>query len=145
MSAKRDLMLFLAGCMIVAVVSAVRLDAVPLTAAPSCQGQAHAMARLELLFGTARPTGDVITEEQWTAFLDAEVTPRFPAGLTVLEGTGQWRGRTGVDRERSNVLIIWYEPTARADQQIEAIRTAYKRRFDQESVLRVDSVSCVSF
>jgi Protein of unknown function (DUF3574) len=144
-STKRDLMLFLAGCMIVAVLGAVRLDAVPLTAAPSCQGQAHAMARLELLFGTARPTGDAITEEQWTAFLDAEVTPRFPAGLTVLEGTGQWRGRTGVDRERSNVLIIWYEPTARADQQIEAIRTAYKRRFDQESVLRVDSVSCVSF
>jgi hypothetical protein len=139
-STKRDLMLFLAGCMIVAVLGAVRLDA-----APSCRSQAHAMARLELLFGTARADGDAITEEQWVAFLDAEVTPRFPAGLTVLEGTGQWRGRTGVDRERSNVLIIWYEPTARADQQIEAIRTAYKRRFDQESVLRVDSVSCVSF
>jgi hypothetical protein len=144
-STKRDLMLFLAGCTIVAVLGAVRLDAVPITAAPSCRGQAHAMARLELLFGTARADGDAITEEQWVAFLDAEVTPRFPAGLTVLEGTGQWRGRTGVDRERSNVLIIWYEPTIRADEQIEAIRAAYKRRFDQESVLRVDSVSCVSF
>jgi hypothetical protein len=127
------------------VISAVRLDAVPVTAALSCRGQAHTMARLELLFGTARPDGEAITEEQWVAFLDTEVTPRFPAGLTVLEATGQWRGRTGVAREHSNVLVIWYEATVRTDEQIEAIRAAYKRRFDQESVLRVDSVSCVSF
>ena len=145
MSTKRDLMLFFAGCVTVAILGTMRLDAVPMTAVPSCRGQAHKMARLELLFGTARPGGDAITEEQWAAFLDTEVTPRFPAGLTVLEGTGQWRGRSGVARERSNVLVIWYEATGRADEQIEAIRTAYKQRFDQESVLRVDSVSCVSF
>jgi hypothetical protein len=145
LNTKRDLMLFFAGCAVFGVLGAARLDAVPITVAPSCRGQAHAMARLELLFGTSRLDGDAITEEQWVAFLDSEVTPRFPAGLTVLEGTGQWRGRTGVARERSNVLVIWYESNSRADQQVEAIRTAYKRRFDQDSVLRVDSVSCVSF
>jgi hypothetical protein len=142
---KRDLMLFFAGCVISAVLGTMRLDAVPSQAAPSCRGHAHKMARLELLFGTARPDGETITEEQWVAFLDAEVTPRFPAGLTVLEGTGQWRGRTGVDRERSNVLVVWYEASGHADEKIEAIRAAYKQRFNQESVLRVDSVSCVSF
>jgi hypothetical protein len=28
---------------------------------------------------------------------------------------------------------------------IEAIRSAYKQRFDEDSVKRVDSLSCVSF
>jgi hypothetical protein len=75
-----------------------------------------------------------------------EVTPRFPAGLTVLQGPGQWRGSDGrLAKERSNMLVIWHEPTSRTDADIEAIRSAYKQRFDQESVMRVDSASCVSF
>ena len=52
----------------------------------ACRGSAKAMARLELLFGSTRRQGAPISEEEWTAFLDAEVTPRFPNGLTVLSG-----------------------------------------------------------
>jgi hypothetical protein len=32
-----------------------------------------------------------------------------------------------------------------ANAKIEAIRSDYKRQFQQESVLRADAVSCVSF
>jgi hypothetical protein len=32
-----------------------------------------------------------------------------------------------------------------ADARIEAIRSAYRQNFDQESVMRVDGLSCVSF
>ena len=53
------------------------------------------MARLELLFGLGKREGGTISDADWAAFLDAEVTPRFPAGLTVLSGYGQWRGDTG--------------------------------------------------
>ena len=112
----------------------------------ACRGSAKAMARLELLFGSARRQGAPISEEEWTAFLDTEVTPRFPDGLTVLSGPGQWRGKDGhVERERSFVLVVWYEPSRAADAHIEAIRTVFKQRFAQESVMRVDGASCVSF
>jgi hypothetical protein len=83
---------------------------------------------------------------EWASFLDTEVTPRFPAGFTVLRGPGQWRGQDGrLSKEQSNMLIIWHQRTAQADAEIEAIRAAYKQQFDQESVMRVDSTSSVSF
>lgn len=111
-----------------------------------CPASARPMARLEMLFGTSRPHGAPVTDEEWARFLDTEVTPRFPAGLTVLRGPGQWRGNDGrLAKERSNMLVIWHEPSALADAEIEAIRAAYKQRFDQESVMRVDGLSCVSF
>ena len=104
------------------------------------------MARLELLFGADRAGGAPVGEAEWSLFLDSEVTPRFPDGLTVFDGAGQWRGSGGgILRERSRLLVIWYRPTGRSEADIEAIRDAYKRRFAQESVLRADGVSCVSF
>jgi hypothetical protein len=104
------------------------------------------MVRVELLFGTARPDGRAVSDADWADFLETEVTPRFPDGLTVLSGLGQWRGGDGrVVRELSKILIIWHDPSDRAEADIEAIRAAYKRRFGQESVLRVESMSCVSF
>jgi hypothetical protein len=67
------------------------------------------------------------------------VTPRFPAGFTVLNGPGQWRGSDGrLAKEQSNILVIWHKPNNRAEADIEAIRSAYKARFAQESVMRVD-------
>jgi Protein of unknown function (DUF3574) len=112
----------------------------------SCRNPAHAMTRLEMLFGTTRPNGPPITDDEWGSFIDAEVTPRFPAGLTVLRGPGQWRERGGtVSREHSRILVIWYEPTSQHDTSVEAIRSAYKTQFDQESVMRVEGSSCVSF
>src|SRR5262245_50516098 len=111
-----------------------------------CRSSAHAMARLEMLFGTSRPQSGAVTEAEWSSFLDTEVTPRFPAGLTVLNGPGQWRGSDGrLAKEQSRILIIWHEPNNRTEADIEAIRSAYKARFAQESVMRVDSTSCVSF
>jgi hypothetical protein len=121
-------------------------SAISSAAALSCQGSARPMTRLELLFGSSRPDRPPVGEQEWILFLDSEVTPRFPSGLTVLSGAGQWRGGDGVpNKEQSHILVIWYEPNQRADADIEAIRFAYKQRFDQESVMRVESVSCVSF
>lgn len=115
-------------------------------AGATCRAGTQSMARLELLFGTERAEGPPVGEAEWTAFLDKEVAPRFPDGLTVLAGYGQWRGRAGtVAKEQSRVLLLWYRPGAESEANIEAIRSAYKRRFGQESVLRADGASCVSF
>jgi hypothetical protein len=97
-------------------------------------------ARTELYFGTARPDG-VVTEAEFRHFVDRYVTPRFPDGLTLLKGDGQFRGEDGaVIKEQSFVLILLYpsDTFETSSRRIERIRTLYKQAFDQQSVLRVD-------
>jgi hypothetical protein len=104
------------------------------------------MARLELLFGMSRKDAAPVSDEEWQSFVDQEVTPRFPDGLTILQGYGQWRSGGGaIIKEYSRVLMIWFQPTPDSETRIDAIRAAYKARFKQESVMRVDGFSCVSF
>lgn len=101
----------------------------------------EAFVRTELFFGTGKADGTAVTDEQFQQFLDDEVTPRFPDGLTVLSGLGQFKNSQGVTiEEKSFVLILLYPAAARreSDTKIEEIREAYKGAFAQESVLRVD-------
>lgn len=135
----------IATALMVGAIIAYRV-ALPEPGAMACRNGATAMARLELLFGMARKDGSEVSEADWRAFLDAEVTPRFPDGLTVLTGYGQWRSGAGITaKETSRVLVIWHARPPGSEAKIEAIRAAYKTRFGQESVLRVDGASCVSF
>jgi Protein of unknown function (DUF3574) len=102
--------------------------------------------RTELYFGSEKPDGSEVTDEQFDAFVDSTVTPRFPDGLTQLTGEGQFLGSTGPIEEKSFVVILLYPYDDRqANREIEQIRTAYKRLFKQESVLRADSQDRVSF
>jgi hypothetical protein len=92
-----------------------------------------------LYFGRNVADTLVVTDSAWTAFVTEVVTPRFPAGLTVWSATGQWRGPDGrIKREPSYVLEVVL-PTGGVDNDaaIAAIIAEYKRRFRQESVLRV--------
>jgi hypothetical protein len=98
-------------------------------------------ARTELFFGSAKPDGSEVTTEEFQQFVDDEITPRFPDGLTLLMGLGQFRGSSGVIvQERSMLLILLYPVETRQDSsvKIEQIREAYKQLFQQESVLRAD-------
>lgn len=108
----------------------------------NCTPPAKPMARLELVFAL----GDRVTPRVFKAFVAREVTPRFPDGLSLFSGYGQWRnGKGQILKEASRLLLIWYVPDAQSNEKIEAIREAYKARFGQESVLRADGFSCVSF
>ena len=98
--------------------------------------------KTELYFGTARPDGTVVTEEEWQEFLLKEVTPRFPNGFTVIAAAGQYRTSAGqIVREHSRVIIIFYPKRTKGavGVKVEEIRKAYCDRFKQESVMRVDS------
>lgn len=114
------------------------------------EAEAEPWVRSELFFGTAKPDGTAVSEAEWHAFLNEEVTPRFPDGLTVLSGDGQWQGENDeIVQERSKIVILLY-PSAALDEsnvEIEDIRTAYEQRFQQESVLRADDDRpvCTSF
>ncbi|MDP5252712.1 MULTISPECIES: DUF3574 domain-containing protein [unclassified Vibrio] len=105
------------------------------------------MQESELFFGLSRPDGSTISESEWQAFVDQEVTPRFTAGLTVSQAQGQWLGNNGaVVKEGSRVLTLIYP--MREEQSlrgVDEIRALYQSQFDQESVMRLDSHRCVSF
>src|SRR5271154_2329863 len=49
-----------------------------------------------------------VTNAGWLEFLDKEVTPRFPDGLSVMDVYGQWQGKTmsKPERLRSKLLVI---------------------------------------
>ncbi len=98
--------------------------------------------RTELFFGTDRPDGPDITEEQFRQFLGDKVTPLFPEGLTVLTGKGQFccDPSGSIIQEKSFVLILLYplETRKSSSKKIEKIRRDYKTDFEQQSVLRVD-------
>jgi hypothetical protein len=120
------------------------------SAAPAapCAATETAYARTELFFGKSIPGGGTVTDAAFAQFLDREVTPRFPAGFTVVPARGQYRETNGViDHEASDMLILIYprDSASDASKKIDEIRAAYDKTFHQESVLRDDEQpSCVS-
>jgi hypothetical protein len=105
--------------------------------------RAAGWVRSELYFGLGpaaggpAPAARDAREQDWRRFLDAEVTPRFPDGLTVLDAYGQWLVReTGaVERLHTKVLVVLHEDTPRRRADIDAIRSAWKQAAGEESVL----------
>jgi len=133
---------------------AASAHAAPPAAEPAPSAQLHGDAarpaeaggwvRSELYFGVGEESGpsareqtDVISEAQWRAFLDKEVTPRFPDGLTVFDAYGQWlfRGAPEPNRLRTKVLVILHEDSPQRRNDIEAIRLAWKQATKHQSVL----------
>ena len=98
-----------------------------------------------MFFGRSRPGGGTVSDEEWNGFLAAEVTPRFPDGLTVLDGAGRWRDSRGaIGREGAKLPIMLAAPGANAVRRTAEIAEAYKRAFDQQSVLRAVEAVCAA-
>lgn len=110
----------------------------------ACAAPMAPEVRETLYFGLSR-RGGVVSETDWRKFLKEEVTPRFPDGLTVVDAHGQWRGAARlVVRERSKVLLVEHPDTEAARRSVEAIIAAYKKAFDQESVLWESEKVCAA-
>jgi hypothetical protein len=113
---------------------------------PSAIVRAEKYYRTELYMGMSIPGGAMVRDEEWEKFLSDIVTPLFPDGFTVLSGRGQYREASGtIAKEPSHVLVFLYRRSERktAGAKVESIRTEYKKRFSQESVLRVDITKSV--
>jgi len=112
---------------------------------PICAG-GDVMMQTTLWFGLSKPQGGTVSSLEWMNFVDNEVTPHFRAGLSVYDARGQWLGDNGqLARENSKALILIHGFDSTANANIEALRTLYKKRFGQESVMRVDAPVCVGF
>lgn len=115
-------------------------------AAPQTCQVGESMQQTALYFGRNIGDSGRVTQAQWQQFVNNEITPRFPRGLTILDAAGQWRSQNQtLVHEPSKVLLLMYKPGADVERRIEAVRTQYKQQFAQESVLRVDQPVCVNF
>ena len=84
-----------------------------------------------------------MTDAEWGAFVTEVVTSRFPDGLSVFDSSGQYREPTGrIVRERSKrLVVIVFDAPAHKAKVIEIVE-AYKQRFGQYSVFRVEQPVC---
>ncbi len=116
---------------------------------PAHPGQTQGWVDTELYFGLgpADHPEQGISEARWRQFLDSEVSPRFPAGFSVLDVYGQWlsKGKTEPERLRTKMLIILYPDNQENRGKIDAIRAAWKKMTGDQSVLRVTIPADVSF
>jgi hypothetical protein len=113
--------------------------------APRCM-VGSAMTETMLFLGMATPTGSV-SEDQFAKFVEAEVVPRWKEGFTILTGQGLWYSeqRHVTEREPSRVLVRFHDGGAAASGDVEAIRQAYIKAFNQDAVLRSDRPACTDF
>jgi Protein of unknown function (DUF3574) len=112
-----------------------------------CRGGQKPSQVAELMFG--RKIGDRIgvSEGEWGRFVDREITPRFPAGLTVFNAAGQWRDKASnkIVREPSKIVQIVLPGDDGEFSRLNEIAEAYKTRFKQQSVGVIVRPACVSF
>jgi hypothetical protein len=117
----------------------------PQAAASACTAPLKPAVQIDLYFGLAtkdRQIGDA----EWAAFLNQEVTPRFPDGLSVIDVAGQYRNPSGIiARERSKLLVVIVLDAPGHLPKVQAIVDAYKRQFNQLSVLHVERAICAAF
>ena len=114
--------------------------------APVCVAGDTVLVRETLYFGRNRSTGGTVSDAEWHGFLDQVLTPRFPAGLTVVHATGQWKGRSGVvEQEPSEIVTLFHAGDAAARTAVAEVTAEYKRRFGQEAVLRERDSTCAAF
>lgn len=104
------------------------------------------MVETMLFLGMARPGGSV-SRFEFSQFVEREVAPRWKEGFTILEGQGMWLSeqRNITEHEPSRVLVRFHDGSPAASADIEAIRNAYIKAFEQDAVLRTDRATCADF
>jgi Protein of unknown function (DUF3574) len=102
---------------------------------------------VELFFGRSIAGGGEVSDADWQRFLDQVATPTFPDGLTALDAEGRYLEHTNGSAvaERSKLLIIVVMDMLGLDERVSRVIGQYKKRFNQESVLRLDREGCVAF
>ncbi|WP_293908190.1 DUF3574 domain-containing protein [Phenylobacterium sp.] len=112
----------------------------PKLACPAGQSQ----LRTAQLFLAAKAPAR-LSDKDFSRFVDQEVTPRFPDGVTVVNGGGRWKG-DGNEMIRDAAKVVLIVLRAKGDNlaRVEAVRAAYRTRFNQESVVVVPPAACAA-
>jgi hypothetical protein len=113
---------------------AVAAFAIYLSACASVTPRVERAVLSDRLFcGLSIPGGGTVSQEQLETFVTEVVEPRFPEGFTMWRARGRWRGGS----EEVMVLEIMHPLDERLGNAVREIADEYRRRFQQEAVLRV--------
>ena len=96
-------------------------------------------AHLERLY-FGRNIGDTafVSDSAWLGFVRDVLTPAFPEGSTTWNAAGQWSAPDGRQiREQSFVVELLHLVTPDVEARVQRVMDTYKKRFAQESVLRM--------
>ncbi|NJO43824.1 MAG: DUF3574 domain-containing protein [Cyanobacteria bacterium RU_5_0] len=93
------------------------------------EAKVPALIQQDLYFGQELPGCKEISQEEFQAFVDEVITPRFPDGLTIFDADGQ--------EKNAKVVSLFVEDTLESKVAIKEIVKAYKRLFRGSEVSRV--------
>jgi hypothetical protein len=105
------------------------------------------MLVVQLFFGQDIEGNAPVSVKEWRAFLRDVVTPRFPDGLTVYDGRGQWMNpkTRAIAREKTKIVEIAAPDSPDFRARIADLTTRYRDRFHQQSVGIVTTFGCAGF
>lgn len=111
---------------------------------PICQDDTWSQTTLYLGRGIS---GASIGDEAFRAFIEEEVTPRFPSGFTLSHGEGAWKNTMlkNTIYEKSTMLIVLHPGSKTERQVLREIANAYRTRFHQQAVIEARHNVCVAF
>jgi hypothetical protein len=90
----------------------------------------------EIYFGRNCCTGGEVSEQQFHEFLVNNVTPEFPAGMTVYDAYGQMQHHNGgIVKQKTKVVVLVHKNTKADDDAITKIVAAYRREFGKPQVM----------
>ena len=113
-------------------------------AGQECPKGLKPVSEFRLFFGLADAAGKTVTEDEWQRFLADTITPRFQAGLTVLEGRGQWLEPSG-NLQREPVKVVMGAIASDIDRSmrlVDEISAEFQTRFEQDPVFRMWNTAC---
>ncbi|MCY4497557.1 MAG: DUF3574 domain-containing protein [Rhodospirillaceae bacterium] len=111
-----------------------------------CEDGGELWSEYRLFMGRGDGDREVVTDEDWNAFLADTITPRFPDGLSVFDIAGQGTNADGtLEQERTKMLLVLAPQGGDSLDKMNEISDEYKQRFSQSSTLRVITEACVAF
>jgi hypothetical protein len=97
--------------------------------------------KTEIYFGLRLPDGKTVSEDDWGKFLAEIVVPRFPEGLTVVEGSGRSANAAKTDNpvNPTKILILVHSNVGDSQDKISQVKAEYRKRFGSTGVFHTDS------
>lgn len=120
------------------------LTACAVAAEEPCPDGFQRYTEFQLFFGLHDSDGERVSEDEWKAFLADTVTPRFPAGMTIIDVGGQWQEPGGAIQHEDTKLLrgLLDAPDGDGLRRIDEISDEFTARFNQDPVFRIVNQVC---
>jgi hypothetical protein len=105
------------------------------------------MLIVTLYFGETIPGRAPLTPSEWTDFATHSLTPAFPGGFTVSNGSGQWRDpqNGAVEYDPTKIVTAALPDSQTVPASILDVMKAYEHAYHQDAVGLTTSEACGSF